>query len=60
MVIKVIKVKRNFNAKQARLSEIQQQLTELESEIERYTQLSKEGKESTTKTQQQLHQNNPI
>lgn len=50
------KSKETLTQKQARLSEIQQQLTELESEIERYTQLSKEGKESTTKTQQQLHQ----
>ena len=31
-------------------------MSELESDIERYTQLSKEGKESTTQTQQQLHQ----
>ncbi|RIM55823.1 chromosome segregation protein SMC [Staphylococcus capitis] len=50
------KSKETLTQKQTRLSEIQQQLTELESEIERYTQLSKEGKESTTKTQQQLHQ----
>lgn len=50
------KSKETLTQKQVRLSEIQQQLTELESEIERYTQLSKEGKESTTKTQQQLHQ----
>lgn len=50
------KSKETLTQKQARLSEIQQQLTELESEIERYIQLSKEGKESTTKTQQQLHQ----
>ncbi|WP_367122754.1 chromosome segregation protein SMC [Staphylococcus capitis subsp. urealyticus] len=50
------KSKETLTQKQARLSEIQQQLAELESEIERYTQLSKEGKESTTKTQQQLHQ----
>ncbi|MFW3543194.1 chromosome segregation protein SMC [Staphylococcus caprae] len=50
------KSKETLTQKQTRLSEIQQQLSELESDIERYTQLSKEGKESTTQTQQQLHQ----
>ncbi|PNZ67153.1 chromosome segregation protein SMC [Staphylococcus croceilyticus] len=42
--------------KQNRLVEIQTQLTQLEKDIERYTQLSKEGKESTSKLQQHLNQ----
>lgn len=50
------KSKETLTHKQSRLSEIHQQLNELESDIERYTQLSKEGKASTNQTQQQLHQ----
>ena len=56
MDIKVIKVKETLKEKQNHLIEIQQQLKQLESDIERYTQLSKEGKASTHQTQQQLHQ----
>ncbi|MGA4513873.1 chromosome segregation protein SMC [Staphylococcus caledonicus] len=42
--------------KQNRLSTIKEQLKQLEEDIERYTQLSKEGKENTTQVQQQLNQ----
>lgn len=45
-----------LNEKQARLSIIQGKLKQLETDIERYTQLSKEGKETTTQVQQQLNQ----
>lgn len=50
------KSKETLKEKQNHLTEIQQQLKQLESDIERYTQLSKEGKASTHQTQQQLHQ----
>lgn len=42
--------------KQERLTIIQGKLKQLETDIERYTQLSKEGKENTTQVQQQLNQ----
>ncbi|MCE5089507.1 chromosome segregation protein SMC [Staphylococcus devriesei] len=42
--------------KQERLSSIKEQLKQLEDDIERYTQLSKEGKENTSQIQQQLNQ----
>ncbi|MBO1199266.1 chromosome segregation protein SMC [Staphylococcus simiae] len=50
------KSKQTLTDKEQQLANIQQQLKYLEEEIERYTQLSKEGKENTTQTQQQLHQ----
>lgn len=42
--------------KKQRLDEIKGQLQQLEGDIDLYTKLSKEGKESTTQMQQQLHQ----
>ncbi|PTI86638.1 chromosome segregation protein SMC [Staphylococcus warneri] len=50
------KSKATLEQKQHHLSEIQAQLKHLEEDIEKYTKLSKEGKETTTQTQQQLHQ----
>ena len=44
------KSKETLKRKQNHLIEIQQQLKQLESDIERYTQLSKEGKASTSNT----------
>lgn len=48
--------KQTLNDKQQRLQQIKQQLQKLEEDINLYTKLSKEGKESTTQIQQQLHQ----
>ncbi|EYJ14868.1 hypothetical protein V260_00736 [Staphylococcus aureus M35954] len=45
-----------MSEKETHLESIKASLKRLEDEIERYTKLSKEGKESVTKTQQTLHQ----
>ncbi|MDT3959599.1 chromosome segregation protein SMC [Staphylococcus kloosii] len=42
--------------KKQKLEEIHSSLQQLEKDIDVYTKLSKEGKENTTQTQQQLHQ----
>ncbi|WP_210146061.1 chromosome segregation protein SMC [Staphylococcus sp. GDY8P55P] len=48
--------KQTLNDKKAQLATIQTQLQKLEEDINIYTKLSKEGKESTTLIQQKLHQ----
>ncbi|UXS60874.1 chromosome segregation protein SMC [Staphylococcus ureilyticus] len=48
--------KQTLNDKKAQLATIQAQLQKLEEDINIYTKLSKEGKESTTLIQQKLHQ----
>ena len=48
--------KATLQNKKSRLAEITDALAQLESDIEVYTKLSKEGKESVTQMQQQLHQ----
>ena len=48
--------KQTLNEKKAQLATIQTQLQKLEEDINIYTKLSKEGKESTTLIQQKLHQ----
>ncbi|NLK11201.1 MAG: chromosome segregation protein SMC, partial [Staphylococcus equorum] len=48
--------KQTLDDKKQRLSKIKTQLQKLEDDINLYTKLSKEGKESTTQIQQQLHQ----
>ncbi|WP_251943075.1 chromosome segregation protein SMC [Staphylococcus sp. Marseille-Q5304] len=48
--------KQTLAEKQQRLTEIKDALKQYEEEINRYTQLSKEGKANTTQQQQQLHQ----
>lgn len=48
--------KQTLNDKKQKLVEIKTQLQKLEEDIDLYTKLSKEGKESTTQIQQQLHQ----
>ncbi|GJF53261.1 chromosome segregation protein SMC [Staphylococcus argenteus] len=50
------KSRQTLSEKEAQLESIKVSLKRLEDEIERYTKLSKEGKESVTKTQQSLHQ----
>ena len=45
-----------MNEKQQQLSEIKERLAQLEKDIERLTELNKEGKASTTQLQQQLNQ----
>ena len=45
-----------LSEKQARLASIKEELQQLEADIERFTKLSKEGKENTTQIQQQLNQ----
>lgn len=56
MVIRVTKSRQTLSEKETHLESIKASLKRLEDEIERYTKLSKEGKESVTKTQQTLHQ----
>lgn len=48
--------KQTLTEKKQRLDQIKAQLLKLEEDINLYTKLSKEGKASTTQTQQQLHQ----
>ncbi|MEQ6959235.1 chromosome segregation protein SMC [Staphylococcus arlettae] len=48
--------KATLQNKKKRLAEITEALAQLENDIEVYTKLSKEGKESVTQMQQQLHQ----
>lgn len=48
--------KQTLTKKKQRLDQIKAQLLKLEEDINLYTKLSKEGKASTTQTQQQLHQ----
>lgn len=48
--------KQTLTEKKQRLDQIKAQLLKLEENINLYTKLSKEGKASTTQTQQQLHQ----
>ncbi|PHK50708.1 chromosome segregation protein SMC [Staphylococcus edaphicus] len=48
--------KQTLQDKKQRLEQIKAQLLRLEEDINHYTKLSKEGKESTTQIQQQLHQ----
>ncbi|MDG0844193.1 chromosome segregation protein SMC [Staphylococcus equorum] len=48
--------KQTLDDKKQRLAKIKIQLQKLEDDINLYTKLSKEGKESTTQIQQQLHQ----
>ena len=48
--------KATLQNKKKRLAEITEALAQLENDIEVYTRLSKEGKESVTQMQQQLHQ----
>ncbi|MDW4259570.1 chromosome segregation protein SMC [Staphylococcus saprophyticus] len=48
--------KQTLTEKKQRLDQIKAQLLKLEEDINLYTKLSKEGKVSTTQTQQQLHQ----
>src|SRR5699024_12122698 len=48
--------KQTLNDKKEQLATIQAQLQKLEEDINIYTKLSKEGKESTTLIQQKLHQ----
>lgn len=50
------KSRQTLSEKEAQLENIKVSLKRLEDEIERYTKLSKEGKESVSKTQQSLHQ----
>ncbi|MCY1569871.1 chromosome segregation protein SMC [Staphylococcus pettenkoferi] len=50
------KSKATLNEKQQQLSEIKERLAQLEKDIERLTELNKEGKASTTQLQQQLNQ----
>lgn len=50
------KSRQTLSEKETHLESIKASLKRLEDEIERYTKLSKEGKESVTKTQQTLHQ----
>ncbi|CDR60307.1 chromosome segregation protein SMC [Staphylococcus schweitzeri] len=50
------KSRQTLSEKEAQLENIKVSLKRLEDEIERYTKLSKEGKESVLKTQQSLHQ----
>ena len=51
--------KATLQNKKKRLAEITEALAQLENDIEVYTKLSKEGKESVTQMQQQLHQKQP-
>ena len=50
------KSKATLNEKQQQLFEIKERLAQLEKDIERLTELNKEGKASTTQLQQQLNQ----
>ena len=56
MAIKV-KSRHTLKQQQLRLSEIQEQLKQLENDIEVYSKLSKEGKENVSQVEKELNQN---
>ena len=51
------KSRHTLKQQQLRLSEIQEQLKQLENDIEVYSKLSKEGKENVSQVEKELNQN---